>query len=1462
MPRQTDTYKLGYFLEGELTEEQTESRRFETIDLQLRGLYEMLGNGIKDGWDLSVSDADSFVAVVGSGSGVISFISVATDSNNTVGPFPAAAEGSTYTMYLYVIPTSTSYWAGDVTFVTRTAFIEDSEDSVFLAAIVIDENGITSIDIDDRGYIGFLSSITEFIRDHKHTGIDGQPDPIDLATDVEGFIPQANLPELDASFVQTGVLDKDRIPAIDHITGLENKGSLTHAQIDSFIQVLLQAGNENLGDTLLTNFLQLVLALKHQWPGVDEYLCNLIAFIPGISPDSFIDTENTTATVDTRPYSEGGTHTISGTPGTSYETFVKTWSETVDFEEAELDDALVGHNNIQLLHTNTNVFVEDFENVSDWNIDLIDTSQDKTNVFITDSTNKIQGDFSGKLTAGGETVTSMALVAEKNFTAQDWSAYNKIVFHMYIDNPQHGNIFFYVNDSNAGVQTSNTLLVESGEVTINQDTLLVGWKEFVVDVSAMTRTSISSVGFYTSTDQGWNTNRVMVFNVDNMYLTTGNQFVENGTAQFIYGDSIPKDFYRIEWESLDPSNTSIQIRTRLANDPAHFDPSYENQPEWNNIIIDGNNSGTIVNPTGNLYQYVQIEALLTASTSKLTAPELFKIDLFARNVADLEQFTYDTQEQWESGTLSNIDTISEPGSITPSGVENIDTIISTTEHEVIQLDSEFKNLLNISGGTIPRSTRQIVNGLAPSFGQISGIDFGEDGSFWLADTENDRVLSIDQNGDLIVGFYGSFLEDPEDVYGQEEQGPGSNVEESVGIEGEASETPSASNIDRASFTLIQAVYNPSSHKLSMVFDEDLDISVLSEIDADKTFISIGANRFYLNDATFSMFGIDLAKYNEWIDFSFNNDEKDSFKDQFEWSSHILEAVLPQNEYSAINSVLDTAIPTLDIVNMYEQQIFYTDSVTANLLTSNITLGGSEDYKIAWAFDDDPVQYTYSNSITIDNLTEGLHTLNVYLVDGSNLQLTNVEAQALIHFVYSEANPYTLPYIGIKRPLNNQKVNSSTVGVVFEVLNHVITPTGSHVRYYLDDFPVAIPHYSTGTIKLENLSPGTHEITIYLSDASGDEIDATYSRATVEFLVYNENADMQLFVDEGFMRSESDDPVIYNEQTKLTVDVANIHFSNIFSPIDVQFIATETSVTNPTGEPTVLVAKLRSKSSTHGLADSAPEASEIATSEVTALYDSLFLDGHSVVQLTDENTMLFSNNAGKFAENRRDALRFLGGAEKMSDYHLLVADSVRKRAIITHTDTVQNKTFVAWEYESDRYVSDARSENDDNIVIKIYNDRVESDNLLLRKGTTVIWENYSSNPVYIYSGDTDTERFNNDPDLNLYGDDFQSFQLNSYQAGQTPDRYALKFRNPGTFPYFIYPNIEVDNVVGNLFVQVNNSTNDSKFLIIENDPTSAFFGNRLIKVDMWGNIIWSFGEGMLYNPKDIRLGKNGSYLISV
>lgn len=1441
MPKQTEKYRLGYYLEGERTDGITEFRRWTTLDAQLRGLYEVVGNGVLSGWDVTSSSDTPLGASVTSGAGVISFVSAESTASNAVAPlFPSS------TNYIYATITPTTFWDKSVTFWPSLVLV-NPDDSILLAAVVTDSTKIASIDTSVRNTIGLVSAINEAIRNHHHTGADGMPDLVNLATEVQGTLSQANMPDLDASLITTGTLDKARMPKIDHITGLQNQGTLTHGQIDSFIDSLSQIGKTLMGETALVNLLQLVLALKHQWPEVDDFLVNELAFIPGISPDSLIDTANTTAVVDTRPESEGGQHTISGTSGPAYRVTTKTWDSPSEFEGAERLRTVVDGDIMRLENTETKVMVDDFEEVSDWKTQITDLSA-SAGILELDPTTKVIGEYSAKVGVNIDNTTNLAFTLTKTFAAQDWSGYDRVVFYLFTDSVEHGDIYFYINDATYGVQDSFSMVLERNAPTINRDTLLNGWREVSVDLTKFNRSAVNTIGFFTSSQTGWDSGRPFTLNIDDMYLTTGNRFSADGWARFVYGGT-PQDFWQVRWDSLLPSGTTIKGRTRLANDVSYFDQSSPVQAPWSAYspsfaYPNSHGSFLVSNPTGQQYSYIQIEVLFGASNDRKWSPELHRLYADSRISASQTEFLYDTQDQWESGRNFDVDTTTDPGSIRIAAASEADDFFYGKVGDAVQADSDFATKYDLTGLNLPVSTRQALGKTGVGFGQLSCVRRGSGGSIWVADTDNDRVLELDKAGNVLFGVWGSVLTDPLDVYGDEDNGPGSNP-------AGATVNPATPSTGVPVPELLHSMYNPNTGILTIVWNNDIETihDTGTTFDRDKLFLAAGPHRVYFSDATaFSVWGIDGPKYDAWR-FSTNK-----YVGQFTFFSHVLQAQLTQADTSTLNTILSFATPSVAVASLNEQQLIGMSSVTITVTTPNFLVGNesSDNNGIRWSLDGNPYQYTKTRSQAFSGLSGGVHEVNIRLVDKNNTPLANAEAETTISLAV-ETLPYQYPHIAVTSPKMGQTISSTSVNVAFQVVNHPITPAGSHLQYQVDggaknDWRLYSP------IPLTGLSDGQHSVTLILVDEYGQEIVAAYSRVTATFNAGVASAvGLRLYADRGMIRGSGREDSSVNAEGSVDVNVANMYLENLYCPVDMQVIPSETSVVNPSGTETILVAKLRSPTTTLGLS-----SQEITTSQVstpvsdTAIYGTAYLDGHSAIQYGLSGNVIFTNNASQFADTRENAKNWLGGGNKTSDGELMMADAIRHRAIITSTDLSTQETRVIWEHDSDRLVTDFQMVRQEPKVISVGGSSATPSELYVKAGSEVIWRNDSAIPITIYSGKTTPETFAADPDLTLYGDDFTSQEL------QPGEAYAFTFDNVGSFSWFAYPDIQTGSVISS---GARISSTD-QYLVLEKEETPSVYGSRVVRVDAWGNVVWDFGEGILYDPKDVRSLAGNSVIVSV
>ena len=1356
MGTNTNKYEFPYWQDGDVTNSTYETQRWESLDAQLYGLFSLFGNGIIYGWQLV--GATGLSITVTAGSGHVSFVTVESLSNAVVSELLPNTRN-----YIYATLTDSSYWDKSVTFTASRTLSNLQPNLLYLGYADTDSNSVTSINMDNRTALGFTALVEDLVEEHRHIGGDGNPQPVNLDEDVVGVLNQSNIPNIDASKVN-GTLSTNVIPSIDHITELINQGSLTHDQLDSFVNALSIEENSKMGDVSLTNLLQLILALKHAFPNIDDYLVNEISIIPGITPDSYIDLVNTTAEVDLDTTQEGGEHTISGEPSGNTITDTKTWDTNSEFNVATKNNIAVDGNSFSLDASESKLQLDSFENLNNWEVVTNDLSSTTNNLAI-DFVNYVNSISSGKVSIGSDDV-ELSLSIQKNISGQDWSNYDEIVLFIYTDDVQHGDIFFFLNDANYGTQSSFTKILDENSPTINIDTLQNGWQEVRVDVSSYVRSDINQYGLLMSTSGGMNTSNSLELNIDDIYLTAGNRFSENGYSRFVYGSSnFDYTFDRIRWDASIPTDSqstgvNVKFRTRVGNSISDLQSEYN---EWSSYSI--TNGGSISLPDDVLYKYIEVEIYLESSTGLNRSPTMHRVYLDFTADAIESSFNYDTQDEWESGDKFNIDYTSTPGSISISNPEEVKDIFYGTEGKAVQIDSDLSELYSISGSMVPRNTIEVLNDSPASLGLVTGIDRGDNGNIWVADADNNRIVEFDKYGLLQRGYYGSFIANDE-----------------------------AFSLLSSTFGVLHSVYNSGKGVLYIVFNQGI---INIAIDLSKIYLKMSTQRFALTDSTQEITGS---------------------------SDHILKITLNDANKVALNKVVDPDAPSISILSPYaNERIDGSSDVTIKFNVFDFVLGDdTTGNRIRVTIDGSNVQDTVSTSITYSGLSNDVHTIKAELIDSDDVFQTNIEAKAESSFVINSASTFSQPYMSITSPKPNQIQSSSSMNIEFKVDNFSVIQSGQHLKYQLDS-ETPVDYYSIDTISLTDLDSGEHTFRIYMVDSNGDSLGYTYGESTCEFIIgLNSNATVKLYIDDTF----GIDSASY---TRIDVDVANIYFLSVYSPVDVQLIPDEFSSINRSGLPTVVIGKLRS---------------------ITDVKSGDYEDGHSVIQLDMDGELLLSNNEAKFADDKTQAKIILGSAEKIGDDELLIGDSINKRAIIVSTAN-SSSAVLEWEYESDRYVTDFHIASDNDVTITVRDDSIDQSSISIRQGSNVIWVNSSSQPITVYSGTTTYTTFTLDADLTLYGTQFSSTTLNP------GDRYSFKFVSIGEYNWFAYPSI----LTGTISVIRNRISSRDNFIITESDNTDSPFSSRVIKVDAWGNVLMSFGEGFLVKPRDARPLINGNILIS-
>ena len=313
----TPNYNMAYFDFGDVLNDPIntarEVDRFLFIDKQIYGLYSIFGNGVISGWevtDATYSHGNGISVSISSGTGIVSLRASETVVPTVLDYFPSNS-------ILYIYATHSNPDMTTKNFV-NFSYSSDSNltTSVKLAKIVTGDNAITSIDNTDRDYVIVDQQISSLILSHRHRGY---PTKINLDTNTKNRVSGAKIESFDANKINSGRFGLDRIPLLNHNT-LINRGVLTHAQLDTYVQNF--DSTNLLGEVAAANRMLQSIYLKKLYPNIDEFFINELIFIAGISPTSFYDPINSTATVDSEA------STIAGFPfgGTTAYFFTKSFT--------------------------------------------------------------------------------------------------------------------------------------------------------------------------------------------------------------------------------------------------------------------------------------------------------------------------------------------------------------------------------------------------------------------------------------------------------------------------------------------------------------------------------------------------------------------------------------------------------------------------------------------------------------------------------------------------------------------------------------------------------------------------------------------------------------------------------------------------------------------------------------------------------------------------------------------------------------------------------------------------------------------------------------------------------------------------------------------------------------------------------------------------------------------------------
>jgi hypothetical protein len=491
----------------------------------------------------------------------------------------------------------------------------------------------------------------------------------------------------------------------------------------------------------------------------DKFQVNELAIIPGVTPESYIDYENTTANIDTT------TNCISGLP-----------SFPIDVS-GETADNLILSNNLQIITVaydtdaefssavvKTNVSISDGVKIStDTVFDRIIESWDDgiatqtipgftptlniTNTIkATYDATAAQGSLAAKFSAN-ETSRTMEFV--KTFSReQDWSSFDTLVLFVKNYNATHSTISMEIKDAD-GVVLATYVLLSADEVTIydNPDTAGYAKKEF--DISGFVRGNVASIRLFSDEI----TSQIEAFYLDTIYLKSSTYLLPQGNIRLRYQSASQVIFNSVEYYGTTPSGTDIRTRVRVANTLADLVNS-----TYSSVILSGE---TIALPG----TVIEIDITLLSNSNRTLTPTLDSVYLTMLSPSTASGLEIKDSDAWSAGELSNItvNTSEDYISLTSTNVGNMYFI---SQEQLNEINPDLIPVAGIRGDLMPVSPRQGYNVITPqtvdeydaSATYTAGLYHPKSayrlvsGNYLIADTGNDRILEIKSDGTFVRGY--------------------------------------------------------------------------------------------------------------------------------------------------------------------------------------------------------------------------------------------------------------------------------------------------------------------------------------------------------------------------------------------------------------------------------------------------------------------------------------------------------------------------------------------------------------------------------------------------------------------------------------------------------------------------------------------------------------------------------------
>ena len=568
----TPIYRLGYIEPNQDLSENIDldELRFKSIENQMYNLYQIFKNGIIEddplvpSWRIHTYSNEFKLTkiTVTPGKGFVSYKAGKTSVSKDVTLPSIPSTVGLSKVYIYAYENADTAVTGDVDFVASLTQINDTVNYIALGYLDIDvANNLITLFETNRQDITLFSTLSYLIKNHKHIGGTGNPSPIDLSNEVKNQLTSENIASIDAAKITTGILDSARLPSINH-SSLEDKGNLTHNQLETaLLAVANNDANNKMSDISIANRLQMLIALKKSggvgFTFIDSTQINTLTYVPGIFPNtssnastgnsanfaqtSSVPSQYTLATIyDSSPHSSGSG--ISGSVTSSNFVGDKAFVVKNDFLQAKTVASSLGSSsnsffsNINISGTSTTAsFTIDtplnyltlsqpvasiFDTSGDWDTGLVFTTTYSSNKVKVDTSLYAYTLFNKPISLDFDSKVGFGFSAGLGETG---AALGKIYMFLVVGNGNTDPGLVYDQQINFAPNTgsgSSTIYISPvTNVKIFDDTTY-GYIGSTATYSSVNlsdfgdsslKSSVYGFGFYFSTDQGWNAEKQIKF---------------------------------------------------------------------------------------------------------------------------------------------------------------------------------------------------------------------------------------------------------------------------------------------------------------------------------------------------------------------------------------------------------------------------------------------------------------------------------------------------------------------------------------------------------------------------------------------------------------------------------------------------------------------------------------------------------------------------------------------------------------------------------------------------------------------------------------------------------------------------------------------------------------------------------------------------------------------------------------